>query len=201
MKEKTVTSSVVKSRREKSENTAQKTRPSFSPACFCFPTHTTYLSSSTNCILIPLRDSLIFYSPSNAAFHTRNVLFQRIKELQREVSKLRDNKSKLEQEKQVEHHLLISKNEFHHIPNCDYCCIQGQIQKLMKEPSMSPERVKRENSLIVKVPSDLVDRIIDRGGSKNKQLENESGARIKFGKLIKLTHIVNISPMKIKITF
>ena len=66
---------------------------------------------------------------------------------------------------------------------------------------MSPERVKRENSLIVKVPSDLVDRIIDRGGSKNKQLENESGARIKFGKLIKLTHIVNISPMKIKITF
>ena len=65
---------------------------------------------------------------------------------------------------------------------------------------MSPERVKRENSLIVKVPSDLVDRIIDRGGSKIKQLENESGARIKFGKLIKLTHIVNISPMKIKIT-
>ena len=42
--------------------------------------------------------------------------------------------------------------------------------------------------------------VVGRGGSKIKQLENESGARIKFGKLIKLTHIVNISPMKIKIT-
>ena len=75
----------------------------------------------------------------------------------------------------------------------------------MEEKSDSDDRDNRdkkdlqsqqeENLLIVKVRSALVGCIIGQGGSNIKQLENESGAKIKVTN--KINYIVNISLMNV----